>query len=165
MWHAKFSSFFVFLTSVAMVLTKFNIGPYKSLFGSSPSPSELWVGTVVTGWIPAKMNGRRNSLASEPSPTLPLGPAMLCLQTFREQTSPAVFQSFADTSVLCRALNCLHWLTTPLPFPLQIFFSFLFFFRNLKKKSLQSFLYQGDPVQWIWCLKSKNLLIINMIIN
>ena len=29
-WHAKFSSFFMFLT-VAMVLTKSNIGPYKSL--------------------------------------------------------------------------------------------------------------------------------------
>ena len=38
-WHAKLSSFFVFLT-VVIVLAKSNIGPYKSLFGSSPSPWE-----------------------------------------------------------------------------------------------------------------------------
>ena len=30
-WHAKFSNFFVFLT-VVIVLTKSNIGPYRSLF-------------------------------------------------------------------------------------------------------------------------------------
>ena len=43
-WHAKFSSFFVVLT-VAMVITKSNIGPYRSLSGSSPSP---WQPCFVT---------------------------------------------------------------------------------------------------------------------
>ena len=87
---------------------------------------------------------------------------------------PADFQGTdfpSSLSVFCRHLRSLPsaellaLTDNPPSLPPPDFLFISFFLLYLKKKSLQSFLYQGDPMQWIWCLKSKNLLIINMIIN
>ena len=80
---------------------------------------------------------------------------------------PADFQGTDFPSsllVFCRHLHSppsaeLLALTDNPPFPPPSRFSFSFFFLlYLKKKSLESFLYQGDPIQWIGCskIKSKN---------
>ena len=51
-WHAKLDSFFEFLT-VVMILTKSNIGPFKSLYGPYLALVQLQVpGNHVPGGLP-----------------------------------------------------------------------------------------------------------------